>query len=178
MSDCLMTPSTSQWLPDNCLMTAWQLPDNCLTTAWQLPDDCLTTAWWLPDNCAYLIYDRLHYRPRKDNAQNVKRWRKSWPKTGIGPRGACGQKSGEFSKCIRLTMQEVQNCHFENHAFIIDIIIYEVNWFISSNYDWLLFFGNLFFTENPRFIILHLQYNMMLPENLNLRGQFRHRDPY
>ena len=64
---------TTWWLPDNCLMTAWQLSrawrriDNFLTTvltaSWRLPNKCVTTAWqvsvttWqIPDKCLTIAW--------------------------------------------------------------------------------------------------------------------------
>ena len=47
--NCLLPDA--EWLPDDCLVIAWQLPDDWLMTDWWLPDDCMMTVWQLPDAC-------------------------------------------------------------------------------------------------------------------------------
>ena len=68
---CIMTTGrllTTNWLTDDCLLTAWKLSDNwrttlenCLLFDWRLYDNCmmtagqltdwLTTACWVPEDC-------------------------------------------------------------------------------------------------------------------------------
>ena len=101
------------WLPADCLLTAYQLSEDCLPTACQLPANCQLTTQQLSDNCMLtaclpeipLFYVWIHYSYLLCwQTWNVKWWRLHAYKMN------CHCLYSAFMLCSKGEVPWVKNC--------------------------------------------------------------------